>query len=96
MKKLFFGMLVAVAALGGSVATYAKTFKYAGDKTERQWFRYNGGPEDEGDSYTITESLPEECGGDDELCAIFALEDTGNPGHPVVDSQTDSEDKDLN
>ena len=90
MKKLFFGMLVAVTAFGGSVATYASSLKFSHSKEDPQWYRYNGGSETNGNSYTATVSLPSNCTGGDNLCAILAPEDPNNLGHPIVVDKTDT------
>lgn len=90
MKKLFFGMLVAVTAFGGSVATYASALKFSNSKGDPQWFRYHGGSETNGNNYTATVSIPSTCSGGDQLCAILAPEDPDNPGHPIVSQKTDT------
>jgi len=89
MKKLIFGMLVAVTAVGGSVATYASTLKNSSGKVIPQWYRYVEGEESEGSSYTATVGQPDGCDGGETLCAILAEPDPANPGHPIVTSQTD-------
>ncbi|TCD28627.1 hypothetical protein EZ456_04355 [Pedobacter psychrodurus] len=91
MKKLIFGMLVAVTAVGGSVATYASTMFNANGKLTPQWYRYNGGSPTDGNNYTATVSLPSECGGSATLCAILAPENPDNLGHPIVEQKTDTE-----
>jgi len=93
MKKMFFGMLVAIVAVGGSVATYASQLKSGNGKNVPQWYRYEGGDETLPGSYTATTSFPDECSGGETLCAILAEPNPANPNQPIVNSQTESHNK---
>lgn len=89
MKKLIFGMLVAVTAAGGSIATYASTLVKGQGKLEAQWFRYHGGDINDPSNYTATTSLPQECDGGQVRCAILAEPNPSNPNNPVPGTPQD-------
>ncbi|MCX2429609.1 hypothetical protein [Pedobacter sp. GR22-10] len=82
MKKLIFGMLVAVTAVGGSVATYASSLKSGHANLVPQWYRFDGTDQDDPQSYTATASAPTECSGGNVRCAILAEPQSGDAAHP--------------
>lgn len=75
-------MLVAVTAIGGSVATYASTLINPGSKTAPAWYRYVSGDPESPTSYTATDAQPADCGGGDITCAVLAEPNSLNPEQP--------------
>jgi len=89
MKKLIFGMLVAVTAVGGSVATYASQLKSGNGKLVPVWYRFDGTDQDNPQDYTVTTSAPEECLGGDLRCKILAEPRSGDEQHPNLSQISD-------
>lgn len=90
MKKLFFGMLVAVVATGGSLMSYASNLvNHSKGKADATWFRYHGVDPTDPANYTATTEVPEGCGTGSNLCAILAEPSATNSNRPNLLTQSD-------
>jgi len=74
MKKKFIIPMIAVAAISGAVLFSA--FKAnSGKATEQLWFQYSGsGDPTQSENYVLSGSAAPDCGGDQQVCAIRALD----------------------
>jgi len=79
---MFFGMLVAIVAVGGSVATHASSLKGGNGKLVPAWYSFTGSDSENPADYTRVDNEPSGCSTGPTVCSILAEPSSSNQAQP--------------